>query len=68
MVFIATTHEYEVGLEKNILIRESVFFKYLLFQAIISRIYADIILSGTNGQKLEMPFQLLVCFVMSIIN
>jgi len=32
------------------------------------RIYADIVLSGTNGRKLEMLFQLLVCFVMSIIK
>jgi len=37
-------------------------------RVIISRIYAVIIYSGTNGQKLEMPFQVLVCFVMSIID
>jgi len=30
---------------------------------LILRIYADIIYSGTNGQKLEMSFQFLVYFL-----
>jgi len=34
---------------------------YQYVWAIISRIYAPIILSGTNRRKLEMRFQLLVC-------
>jgi len=41
---------------------------YYLFRAIVSRIYADTILSGTNERKLAMPFQVLVGFIMSIIN